>query len=102
MAQVDPSTQPNPIVVILANMCCFGVLGYYMCGQLTKSLWLLGATIVLNLIGVGVVISLLGLWDSYMVAQALKNGEPVDENEYKVEILYKIMSLVDKSAVFKG
>ena len=36
------------------------------------------------------------------VAAAVAQGEVVDENEYKVELLYKICKIVDKEAVFKG
>lgn len=102
MAQVDPSKQPNPIAAVLANFCCFGVLGYVMCGQTKKSIMILIVTCVLNLIGVGIIVSILGLLDVHQIATALANGEAVDENEYKFELLYKLMSIVDKSAVYRG
>ena len=49
-----------------------------------------------------VVVAVLGLIDVYQVAEALQKGEKLDENEYKFEILYKLMSLIDKKAVYNG
>ena len=59
-------------------------------------------SIVLNLIGIGWFIALLGVYDAFLVAGAIEKGQEVDENEYMFEILYKIMKVVHKDAVYKG
>ena len=50
----------------------------------------------------GIVLAVLGLVDVYQVAVAVEAGEEVDENEYKMELLYKVVKLIHKDAVFKG
>ena len=93
----------NPVVILLANICCLGVLGYILMGQTTKAVYVFVLTFVLSLLaGAGVIIYILGIIDAYQVAQALAAGEEVDDNEYKFEILYKIMSIIDKNAIYKG
>lgn len=50
----------------------------------------------------GIAIVVLSHVDVYQCADALNRGEPLEENEYKLELLYKIVSLVDKTAVYRG
>ena len=45
---------------------------------------------------------ILGALDAHELATAVAAGEEVDENEYRVEILYKIASSVHKNAVYRG
>ncbi|MFH1377712.1 MAG: hypothetical protein ABIH86_03065 [Planctomycetota bacterium] len=92
----------SPVVAALANFCCFGILGYILLGQASKGIMVLIVSIVLNLIGVGWIVALLGVYDAYLVAGAIEKGEEVDENEYKFELLYKLMKVVHKDAIFKG
>ena len=91
----------SPVVVALANFCCFGILGYILIGQSSKALLVFIATIVLSLVGVGIIISILAIIDGYQVAEAIEKGEEIDENEYKLEILYTIMKIVHKDAIYK-
>lgn len=102
MAAIDPSKKPNPIVALLANFCCFGIVGYMMCGQTKKAIYIFVVTAVLSMIGIGVVVAVLALIDVYQVAEGLQKGETLDENEYKFELLHKLMSLIDKSAVYNA
>lgn len=92
----------SPIVALIANLCCFGILGYVLIGQTNKGLFTFIVALVLSFVGVGFIVSILGLIDVYQVAEAIQRGETIDENEYKLEILYKIMSIVDKNAIYKG
>ena len=103
MAKLE-NKQVNPVVAVIANWFILGILGYILLGQTSKSIKVLIATLIGTVLCCipGVVISLLGLIDVYQVATAVAQGEVVDENEYKVELLYKICKIVDKEAVFKG
>ena len=91
----------NPFVALLANFCCFGVLGYVLIGQTSKAVMVFVVTAVLSFLGIGFIVALLALVDVYQVAEAIQKGEDVDENEYKLEILHSLMKLVHKDAVFK-
>ena len=44
---------------------------------------------------------ILGLIDSYTVAKAVEMGQQVGVNEYRVELLYKIMRFLDKTATYR-
>ena len=102
MAQIDPSKKPNPMVAALANFFCLGVLGYIMCGQTKKAIMIFIVTLVLSIVGLSFIPIILATLDVKGVAEALEGGEAVDENEYKFEILFKVMSIIDKSAVYNG
>jgi len=107
MAQIDPNTKPNPIVAVLGNFFCI-LLGYVLCGQTKKGIMVFAvsflasiATFFVGGLG-GMVVGILGLMDVHAVAVALNAGEAVDENEYKQELLHKLVSFIDKTAVLKG
>jgi len=98
-----PNKRINPILAAVANFCCFSCLGYILLGQTKKGLLvLLSVFIGYFLCGIpGLVISVLGMIDAYKIAKAVQDGQQVGENEYKMELLYKIISVLDKSAVFR-
>ena len=121
-----PNKNINPVLAVVANLCCCGILGYILLGQARKGVFPLVAALAVGVVG-GIVVMILGhiLWilaslvdvafvvvfvafavsvaiDCYKVAEAVQNGAEVDENEYKFELLYKIMSLIDKQAIYKG
>ena len=71
-------------------------------GQKTKCIkiiiaWLIGYVLCCL---PGMVIAILSIVDAYKTAQKLKAGKEVDENEYSVELLYKIVKYVHKEAIF--
>lgn len=94
----------SPIVAVIANWFVFGVLGYFLLGQTKKALYVLIAGIVGSILCLvpGIIIAVLGLIDVYKIAEAVEKGEEVDENEYKMELLYKVAKIIHKEAVFKG
>ena len=94
----------NPIVAVVANWFVFGILGYILLGQTKKGLMVVVATLIGTLLCClpGVVVAVLGLIDVYQTAEAVQKGEEVDENQYKQELLYKIVSKIHKEAVFKA
>ena len=105
MAAIDASKKPSPVVALLANFCCLGIVGYVMCGQTKKSIYVLVVTIIATIITLGMlgwIVSIFGMIDVYQVAESLSKGETLDENEYKFEILYKMMKLIDKTAVYNA
>ncbi len=92
----------NPTVIAVANLLVFGGLGYILIGQKDKAIKIIILTAILSCLGgLGVIIAILAFLDGKEVAKAVEAGEEVDENEYKQEILFKIMNLIDKTATFK-
>ena len=57
---------------------------------------------LLPLFGLGLLLGVLAAVDVYKVAEAVSKGEEIDEHEYKMEILYKIVKIIHKDAVFKS
>jgi TM2 domain-containing membrane protein YozV len=103
MANVPPQSM-NPVVPLLLNVFVLAGLGDIVLGQTKKGLTVLAfclAGVCLCCLP-GFLLVILSHIDVYMCATALQRGEPLDENEYKLELLYKIVSLVDKTAVYRG
>jgi hypothetical protein len=46
----------------------------------------------------GIVLRVLSVIDAYQTAQRLQAGEAIPENEYTYPLLFKIVSMVDKTA----
>ncbi|MBD3235502.1 MAG: hypothetical protein GF330_02220 [Candidatus Eisenbacteria bacterium] len=107
----------SPILPVLANLCCLSFLGYLLIGQTKKALvflviaviWVVLAfvtspTFVLpflfGLLYLALVI--MAAIDVHAVATAVEAGEEVDENEYKLEMLHKIMVTVQKDAIYRS
>ena len=93
----------NPLVARAASYFCLP-LGHLILGQTRKGLLLTLATVVGLCLCIlpGTLISWMAMFDSYLVAQAIRDGKQVLENEYKVELLAKIMRVFDKSATYRG
>lgn len=109
MANLEPKT--SPIVAALAAFCCLGGLGHFLLGQGGKGTYIIGlfiGTTILSpctggLLGlVTLVIWVLAIMDAHAVATAVEAGEEIDENEYKNEFLFKVMSNLHKDAIFNG
>lgn len=50
----------------------------------------------------GVLIAILSHVDVYLCATALQRGDPLGEDEYKQELLYKTVKMIDTIAVYRG
>ena len=48
----------------------------------------------------GLIVWICGIIDSYRIAEKLKAGKEVDENEYSVKLLYSICKIIHKDAVY--
>ncbi|PCJ59741.1 MAG: hypothetical protein COA79_10065 [Planctomycetota bacterium] len=101
MAKVE-NKNVSPVVALIANWFVFGILGYYMIGQTNKGIMVVVATMIGSILCVlpGMVIALLALMDVFQTAQAIEKGEDVDENEYKNGLLFKIVKIIHKDAIF--
>jgi hypothetical protein len=121
-----PNKNINPVLAALANFCCCAILGYILVGQTRKGIfplisvlivaaigvviatvlgyifWPLGSIVYLLVGCINTVVSVFAVIDVYKVAEAVQQGQEVDENEYKFELLYKVMSNIDKQAIYKG
>ncbi len=92
----------NPVVALLLTWFVLGIGHLVVNGQQRK--WLM--TLVASFIGTllccvpGMVVSILSIIDAFKTAEKLKAGKSIDENEYSVELLYKIVKIIDKEAVF--
>lgn len=98
------NTSANPVVALLLNIFVLPGLGSMMIGQTHKGLMtLLAAVLGFFLCCIpGTVIVILSHIDAYQCAAALQRGETLGENQYKQELLYKIVHLFDKSAIYLG
>ena len=93
----------HPLLAVFLNWLLVG-LGHMVLGQSQKGLWLFVATLIGTFLCCvpGIIIAILGLVDVYRVAVAVQQGVEVDENEYKVELLYKICKIFDKKAIYRS
>ena len=98
-----PNKGLNPIAAAAASWFC-GPLGYILLGQTHKSLYVFAASIIGLCLCLfpGIIVTILGVVDTYSVAKAVSEGQQVGTNEYKVELLYKIVRLIDKTATYRA
>lgn len=91
----------NPVVALLLTLFVFGLGHFIVNGQQKKWVMILVATIVGNILCClpGLVIGILGAIDAYKTAGKLKAGKEIDEHEYSVPLLFKIMKMIHKDAV---
>jgi hypothetical protein len=90
----------NPVVAALLTWLLLGTGHLFINGQQRKWLFTLIAAIVGSILCLlpGVVISILSIIDAYQTAERLKNGEAIPENEYSQPMLFKVISMIDKTA----
>jgi len=98
-----PNKGINPLAIAAASWFC-GPLGYILLGQAKKGMFVLLATIVGSCLCLfpGVIVAILGVVDSYNVAKAVSEGQQVGANEFKIELLYKIVRIIDKTATYRA
>ena len=90
----------NPVLAALLTWLVFGTGHFFINGQQRKWLFTLIAAIVGSILCLlpGVVISILSIIDAYKTAERLKGGEAIPENEYSMPLLFKVVSIIDKTA----
>lgn len=89
----------NPPVALLLTLV-FGLGHLVVNGQQRKWLYTLLATVAgyIACCLPGFVIAILSIVDAYQTAERLQAGETIGENEYTFAPLFKVVSLVDKTA----
>lgn len=94
----------NPIVALLLNIFILPGLGQMILGQSTKGIMIFLCALIGTCLCCipGTVVIILSHVDAYLCAAALQRGESLGENEYKQELLFKIVRMIDKSAVYRG
>jgi len=91
----------NPVVAALLSLI-WGLGHLVINGQKRKFIKIL----ICQLLGLlaccigSTIVGVLSIIDAYKTAQKLKAGKEVDENEYSVELLYKIVHMIDKEAIY--
>ena len=92
----------NPIIALLLTWFVFGTGHWLINGQQKKWIMILVASIIGSILCClpGMVIGILSIIDAYKTAQKLQSGKEIDENEYSVELLYKIVKIIHKEAIF--
>ncbi|MCU0240947.1 MAG: hypothetical protein MUF51_00830 [Vicinamibacteria bacterium] len=90
----------NPVVSALLTAFVFNLGHFLINGQQRKWMMSLIAMIIGTILCCipGWVIWVLCVIDSYQTAQRLQNNETLPENEYSQPLLFKIVSLIDKTA----
>jgi hypothetical protein len=96
-------SKPDANPVVAALLCLIFELGHFIInGQQRKWIFVLIARLIGTILCCipGLVIFVLSIMDAYKTAQKLKAGKEVDENEYSVELLYKIVKILHKDAIY--
>jgi hypothetical protein len=94
----------NPIVALLLTLFVFNLGHMLINGQQKK--WMM--TFIVIIIGnfllflPGFILAILSCIDAMQTAERLKNGEEIDENEYSQPLLFKVVSIIDKTATCKA
>ena len=103
MKQVRNSNA-NPVVSLLLNIFVLPGLGEMINGQSQKGIMVFLCAVIGTCLCCipGTVVIILSHVDVYLCASALQRGETLGENEYKQELLYKIVKIIDKNAVYRG
>jgi hypothetical protein len=96
-------SKPDANPVVAAILSLFWGLGHLVInGQQKKFVMILIAWLIGSLLCCipGWVVAIASIIDAYKTAEKLKAGKEVDENEYSVGLLYKIVKIIHKDAVY--
>jgi hypothetical protein len=91
----------NPVIAAVLTWFVFGTGHWLINGQQKKWIMILVASLIGSILCCvpGVVIGILSILDAYKTAMKLKAGKEIDENEYTVPLLFKIVKIIHKDAV---
>jgi len=89
----------NPVVALLLSLI-WGLGHVVINGQQRKWLFILLAWFIGFILCVfpSVIVTIFSLIDAYQTAERLQKGEEIPENEYSFPLLYKVISIIDKTA----
>ena len=94
----------NPVVALLLTWFVFGLGHMIINGQQTKWIKILICTIIGTIACLlpGMIVSICSIIDAYQTAERLQKGEEIGEMEFTFVPLFKIVSIIDKSATCKN
>jgi hypothetical protein len=91
MADQISKPDANPILIAVLNWFTLGFLGYWMIEQKKKAIACCVYSCVLYIFfGIGLIFTLLGIVDGYLVAQKLAAGETLDDTHCEIAFLSKL------------
>jgi hypothetical protein len=93
----------NPIVALLLTLFVFNLGHLLINGQQKK--WMMSLIVIIIgsflLFFPGMILSILSAIDAMQTAERLQKGEEIGENEYTQPLLFKVVSIIDKTATCK-
>ena len=92
----------NPVIAALLTWFVLGIGHWLINGQQKKWIMILVASLIGTILCClpGIVIGVCSIIDAYQTAVKLKAGKEIDENEYSFKLLYSIVKIIHKDAVF--
>lgn len=88
MGEMITKPDANPILYAILDIVICGLpIGHFMMGQSQKAIVLLVYWVVLNLFGLGWIISIIAAIDAYQLGQKLQSGESIGMKENGMSLL---------------
>ncbi len=88
MGEMITKPDANPILYAVMNLIICGLpIGHFMMGQSQKAIVLFVYIVVLNLVGLGFIISVIAAIDAYQLGQKLQSGESIGMKENGMSLL---------------
>lgn len=81
----------NPILLAVLDLIICGLpIGHFMMGQSKKAIIFFVATIVLSMVGIGMIVPWIAAYDAYLLGQKLAKGESIGISENGLGFLNSI------------
>ncbi|TVQ92779.1 MAG: hypothetical protein EA397_06395 [Deltaproteobacteria bacterium] len=94
MGEMITKPDANPILYAVLNIIVCGIpIGHFMMGQTSKAVIILVYAVLLNMFGIGWIISILAAVDAYKLGEKLKNGESIGQKENGFELFNSLPGL---------
>ena len=91
MAEQITKPDANPILLAVLDLFLCGLpVGHFMIGQQKKAIIFFLATLVLSVVGIGMIIPWIAAYDAYLLGEKLKTGASIGMNENGLKFLDSI------------
>jgi hypothetical protein len=88
MGEMITKPDANPILLAILNLLICGLpIGYFMMGQSKKAIFGFIYTMILSMVGIGMIMPWIFAYDAYLLGQKLAAGESIGEAENGLEFL---------------
>ena len=88
MGEMITKPDANPVLLAILNVFICGLpIGYFMMGQSKKAIVGFIYTMVLSMVGIGMIMPWIYAYDAYLLGQKLAAGESIGETENGLEFL---------------